>query len=92
MAILYVGCIDLAKTVFAVHGVNDAGKPELVRPMVARAKLAELIASLPCVIGMEACSGAHYLTVHCRCQAQPESQQPRRQATTTRPSMPSSKN
>ena len=46
MAILYVG-IDLAKTVFAVHGVNDVGKPELVRPLVARAKLAELIASLP---------------------------------------------
>lgn len=60
MAILYVG-IDLAKNVFAVHGVNVAGKPELVRPMVARAKLAELIASLPpCVIGMEACSGTHY--------------------------------
>jgi transposase len=60
MAILYVG-IDLAKNVFAVHGVNHAGKPELVRPNVIRAKLPELIASLPpCVIGMEACSGAHH--------------------------------
>lgn len=60
MTILYVG-IDLAKNVFAVHGVNDAGKPELVSPKVARAKLLELIASLPpCVIGMEACSGAHH--------------------------------
>ena len=59
MAILYVG-IDLAKNVFAVHGVNEAGKPELVRPSVPRARLHELIASLPpCVIGMEACSGAH---------------------------------
>ena len=57
---LYVG-IDLAKSVFAVHGVNTAGKPELVSPKVARAKLLELIASLPpCVIGMEACSGAHH--------------------------------
>ena len=28
MAILYVG-IDLAKNVFAVHGVNESGKPEL---------------------------------------------------------------
>jgi len=54
---LYVG-IDLAKSVFAV---NEAGKPEFVRPNVARAKLLELIAALPpCVIGMEACSGAHH--------------------------------
>ena len=60
MTILYVG-IDLAKSVYAIHGVNEAGKPELVRPKVARAKLLELIASLPpCVIGMEACSGAHH--------------------------------
>lgn len=60
MAILFVG-IDLAKNVFAVHGVNEAGKPELVRPCVPRAQLLELIATLaPCVIGMEACSGAHH--------------------------------
>ncbi len=60
MAILYVG-IDLAKSVFAVHGVNEAGKAELVRPSVARAKLLELIATLPpCVVGMEACTGAHH--------------------------------
>ena len=60
MSILYVG-IDLAKNVFAVHGVNEAGKPELVRPSVARARLHELIAGLPpCTIGMEACSGAHH--------------------------------
>ncbi len=60
MTILTVG-IDLAKNVFAVHGVNQAGRPELVKPAVARDKLLELIASLPpCVIGMEACSGAHH--------------------------------
>jgi transposase len=60
MAILYVG-IDLAKNVFAVHGVGRAGQPELVRPSVPRARLHELIASLPpCTIGMEACSGAHH--------------------------------
>ena len=60
MAIVFVG-IDLAKNVFAVHGVDEHGKPALVRPSVARAKLHELIASLPpCTIGMEACSGAHH--------------------------------
>ena len=60
MAIVTVG-IDLAKNVFAVHGLDAAGKPALVRPNVPRAKLLELIASLPpCLIGMEACSGAHH--------------------------------
>jgi hypothetical protein len=60
MGILYVG-IDLAKNVFAVHGVNEAGAAELRQPRVTRAKLHALIASLPaCVIGMEACSGAHH--------------------------------
>jgi transposase len=60
MAILFVG-IDLAKSVFAVHGVNEAGRPELLRPAVPRAKLLTLIAALPpCTVGMEACSGAHH--------------------------------
>lgn len=60
MAIVYVG-IDLAKNVFAVHGVDEHGKPALVRPKVARDKLHELVAALPpCTIGMEACSGAHH--------------------------------
>jgi len=60
MSILYVG-IDLAKNVFAVHGVNETGVAELRQPKVARGKLVALIASLPpCTIGMEACSGAHH--------------------------------
>ena len=60
MSIVFVG-IDLAKIVFAVHGVDEAGKPALVRPTVARAKLHELIASLPpCTVAMEACTGAHH--------------------------------
>ena len=60
LAIVTVG-IDLAKSVFAVHGVDESGKPQLVRPEVPRAKLLELIANLPpCLIGMEACSGAHH--------------------------------
>jgi len=60
MAIVFIG-IDLAKNVFAIHGVDEHGKPVLVRPNVARAKLHETIAALlPCTIGMEACSGAHH--------------------------------
>ena len=60
MAIVTVG-IDLAKNVFAVHGVDATGKAVLMRPSVARARLAELMVSLPpCLIGMEVCSGAHH--------------------------------
>ncbi|EFN0229722.1 IS110 family transposase, partial [Escherichia coli] len=46
MTVVTVG-IDLAKNVFAVHGVNAAGKAVLVKPLVRRAKLLELIATLP---------------------------------------------
>ena len=60
MSIITVG-IDLAKNVFAVHGVDDNGKSALVKPKVARADLLALIVQLPpCLIGMEACSGAHH--------------------------------
>ena len=51
ISIVTVG-IDLAKNVFAVHGIDAIGKPVLVRPSVSRAKLLELIATLPpCLIG-----------------------------------------
>ena len=60
MAIVTVG-IDLAKNVFAVHGVDESGKAILIRPSVKRAVLLDLIAKLPpCLIGMEACLGAHH--------------------------------
>ena len=51
--------IDLAKNVFSVHGVDAAGAVVL-RKTVTRARLSVLMAQLPpCLIGMEACSGAH---------------------------------
>lgn len=60
MVIVTLG-IDLAKNVFALHGVDAAGKAVLVRPAVSRGKLLEQVAALPpCLIGMEACSGAHH--------------------------------
>lgn len=60
MAIVTVG-IDLAKNIFAVHGVGESGTTELVHPEVPRGKLIELVAAMPpCIIGMEACSGAHH--------------------------------
>lgn len=51
--------LDLAKSVFSVHGVDASGRCVL-RKTVRRDKLMELMASLPpCLIGMEACGGAH---------------------------------
>ncbi len=46
MAIVTAG-IDLAKNVFAIHGVDEAGKAMLVKPKVSRDQLMPLIAQLP---------------------------------------------
>ena len=43
MNIITVG-IDLAKNVFAVHGVDDNGKPALVKPKVSLVELLPLTA------------------------------------------------
>lgn len=52
--------IDLAKNVFSVHGVDQHGKVVL-KKTVSRGKLLECFANLPpCVVGMEACTGAHH--------------------------------
>lgn len=59
MNVTMVG-IDLAKNVFEVHGVDGRGKV-LLRKTVKRGDLAKMFALLPkCLIGMEACDGAHY--------------------------------
>lgn len=44
MPILTVG-IDLAKNVFAVHGINESGASELISPAVPRDKLHEFSAA-----------------------------------------------
>jgi len=52
--------IDLAKLVFSIHGIDQHDKCKL-RKTVKRNKLLAEVAKLPpCIIGMEACSGAHY--------------------------------
>ena len=51
--------IDLAKNVFSLHGVDQSGHA-LVRRKLRRAQVSAFVAQLPpCLIGMEACSGAH---------------------------------
>ena len=52
--------LDIAKSVFQVHGVDGRGKAVL-RKRLARAKVLEFFANLPrCVVGLEACGGAHH--------------------------------
>jgi transposase len=52
--------IDLAKHVFHLVGMNEAGKI-MLKKRLTRAALLPFIAQLPpVVIGMEACSGAHF--------------------------------
>ena len=52
--------VDIAKVVFQVHGVNPHGVVK-GRKTLARAKVLEYFAQVPpCLIGMEACAGAHY--------------------------------
>jgi transposase len=59
MAITRIG-VDLAKNVFAVHGVDEAGKVRLART-VRRDQLLEVLAAVPpCLVAMEACSGGHH--------------------------------
>jgi transposase len=58
MKITTIG-IDLAKQSYSVHGVDAHGKVVL-RKTMSRARLLELMATLePCVVGLEACGGAH---------------------------------
>ena len=52
--------VDLAKTVFQVHGVNRAGKA-IVKRKLRRTQVLTFFAGLePCLIGLEACAGAHF--------------------------------
>ena len=59
MKITIVG-IDLAKHVFQVHGVDERGKVVL-KKQLKRHQVLPFFGNLPaCLIGMEACGGAHH--------------------------------
>lgn len=52
--------LDIAKSVFQVHGVDDAGAVT-IRKRISRAKMLEFFADLaPCLVGIEACPSAHH--------------------------------
>jgi transposase len=52
--------LDIAKSVFQVHGVDAVGAV-LIRKRVSRAKVLEYFGELPpCLVGIEACPSAHH--------------------------------
>lgn len=52
--------IDLAKNVFQIHGVDSSGAV-VVRRKLRRSQMLAFFATVePCLIGMEACAGAHF--------------------------------
>ncbi|MCB1916251.1 MAG: IS110 family transposase [Rhodocyclaceae bacterium] len=59
MEITTIG-VDLAKSVFQVHGVDQRGKTVL-RKQLRRDQVAKFMANMPpCLVGMEACGSAHH--------------------------------
>ncbi|MBG6212070.1 transposase [Labrenzia sp. EL_126] len=59
MDIVRIG-LDLAKTVFQVHGVGSDDRT-ILRKTLRRDAVVPFFAGLPpCLVGMEACSGSHY--------------------------------
>lgn len=52
--------VNLAKNVIQIHGVDSDGKV-VVRPQLRRGQFLAFFAERPaCLIGIEACSGAHH--------------------------------
>ena len=52
--------VDLAKSVFQLHGVNPGGDVVL-RRQLRRSQMLEFFRYIaPCLVGMEACAGSHY--------------------------------
>lgn len=52
--------IDLAKNLFRVHGVDAKGVTVVARQLRRRQLLPFIAQLAPCLVGMEACSGAHH--------------------------------
>ena len=52
--------VDIAKSVFQVHGVDGVGAV-VIRKRISRAKMQEYFADLPpCLVGIEAYPSAHH--------------------------------
>ncbi len=54
--------IDLAKSIFQLHGTDSKGKT-MLKKRLTRVKMIELLSNTPpCLIGIEACGSSHYNT------------------------------
>ncbi len=51
--------LDIAKSVFQVHGIDASGEPVVRRQLKRRGVLAFFAKLPPCLVGMEACATAH---------------------------------
>ena len=52
--------LDIAKSVFQIHGIDSDGSV-VIRKRVSRAKVLEFFTGLaPCLVGIEACPTAHH--------------------------------
>lgn len=52
--------IDIAKNVFQIHGADSQGN-RVLKKRISRERFLAFMANLPaCLVGMEACGGAHY--------------------------------
>jgi transposase len=52
--------LDIAKSVFQVHGVDAGGEVVVRRQLKRRSVLAFFQKMPPCLIGIEACASSHY--------------------------------
>ena len=52
--------LDIAKSIFQVHGVDAAGQ-SVLRQRLSRSRVLEFFGKLPrCLVGLEACASSHY--------------------------------
>jgi len=59
MSVVTIG-LDLAKSVFQVHGIDATGKVVLCKKLT-RSRMLEFFGKLPkCLVGIEACASSHY--------------------------------
>ena len=52
--------LDLAKSVFQVHGVDEHGKVALTKRLRRDGVLSFFANLLTCLVGLEACASAHF--------------------------------
>jgi transposase len=52
--------LDIAKSVFQVHGVDGAGQVVIRRQLKRRSVLVFFQKLPPCLVGIEACASSHY--------------------------------